>query len=29
LRAGIAEEQGRWTAFNTRLDELERAFTKK
>jgi hypothetical protein len=29
LTAAIAEEQGRWNAFNARLDELERAFTKK
>jgi hypothetical protein len=29
LAAAIAEEQGRWNTFNARLDELERAFTKK
>lgn len=29
LTAAIAEEQGRWNTFNARLDELERAFTKK
>jgi hypothetical protein len=29
LTAAIAEEQARWNTFNARLDELERAFTKK
>jgi hypothetical protein len=29
LTAIIAEEQGRWNTFNAKLDELERAFTKK
>ena len=29
LTADIAEEQARWNIFNARLDELERALTKK
>ena len=29
LTATITEEQARWNTFNARLDELERAFTKK
>ena len=29
LTAAIAEEQARWNTFNARLDELERALTKK
>ena len=29
LTADIAEEQARWNTFNARLDELERALTKK